>query len=162
MNDFKAILVIFFPLIIGLSVNIITYNKKIFMIHPSWSPPQYLFPIIWCFLYLALGVSTYLAINNNTQKYQVYSIIALYLIQILVENIILLYNYGYRNVFTHRQVYILLLLVIIVLIRMIRLAHGGHNKSVLLSSFEALWAAISVSLVAYQIGVEEYSKVLLN
>ena len=62
----KAILI---PIIIGGLVGIliapnIDYNT---LIKPTFSPPSYLFPIVWTILYLLMGVS-YALIENISRK----------------------------------------------------------------------------------------------
>ena len=53
---------IFFPLLIGISVSLITsgsFNLQELK-QPPLSPPSILFPIVWTILYLLIGISYYL------------------------------------------------------------------------------------------------------
>ena len=58
---------LFFPLLIGSIVGFITsssidYNS---LIKPLFSPPSFLFPIIWSIIYLLLGISYFILKKNN-------------------------------------------------------------------------------------------------
>lgn len=66
---FKFILYVFSPLILGSIVGFLvdtngfkTVNKPIF------SPPGWLFPIVWSILYLLMGIGYYVAKNNGLSK----------------------------------------------------------------------------------------------
>ncbi len=75
---------IFFPLIIGLSVSVLTqgsFNLQE-LNQPPLSPPGILFPIVWTILYLLIGISYYLYKKNTyTEKTE----IILYYTQLLVN-----------------------------------------------------------------------------
>lgn len=62
---------IFFPLLIGISVSLITsgsFNLQELK-QPPLSPPSILFPIVWTILYLLIGISYYLYKKNTyTEK----------------------------------------------------------------------------------------------
>ena len=78
------ILYIFFPLIIGLSVSILTQGNFNFqdLKQPPLSPPSILFPIVWTILYLLIGISYYLYKKNTyTEKTE----IIIYYTQLLVN-----------------------------------------------------------------------------
>lgn len=75
---------IFFPLIIGLSVSILTQGNFNFqdLKQPPLSPPSILFPIVWTILYLLIGISYYLYKKNTyTEKTE----IIIYYTQLLVN-----------------------------------------------------------------------------
>lgn len=62
---------IFFPLIIGISVSLITKNNIDYntLKQPPLAPPSILFPIVWSILYLLIGISYYLYKKNTyTEK----------------------------------------------------------------------------------------------
>ena len=75
---------IFFPLIIGLSVSLLTqgsFNLQELK-QPPLSPPGILFPIVWTILYLLIGISYYLYKKNTyTEKTE----IIIYYTQLLVN-----------------------------------------------------------------------------
>lgn len=71
MKLLKNIFYIFFPLLIGIVISIITRPGIDFEIlkKPPLSPPAILFPIVWTILYLLMGISYYLYKNNSyTEK----------------------------------------------------------------------------------------------
>lgn len=75
---------IFFPLIIGITVSILTQgNFNIQDLNqPPLSPPGILFPIVWTILYILIGISYYLYKKNTyTEKTE----IILYYTQLLVN-----------------------------------------------------------------------------
>lgn len=62
---------IFFPLLIGISVSLITKNNIDYntLKQPPLAPPSILFPIVWSILYLLIGISYYLYKKNTyTEK----------------------------------------------------------------------------------------------
>ena len=75
---------IFFPLLIGISVSLITsgsFNLQELK-QPPLSPPSILFPIVWTILYLLIGISYYLYKKNTyTEKIE----IIIYYTQLLVN-----------------------------------------------------------------------------
>lgn len=75
---------IFFPLLIGISVSLITsesFNLQELK-QPPLSPPSILFPIVWTILYLLIGISYYLYKKNTyTEKTE----IIIYYTQLLVN-----------------------------------------------------------------------------
>ena len=77
---------IFFPLLIGISVSLITsgsFNLQELK-QPPLSPPSILFPIVWTILYLLIGISYYLYKKNTyTNKTE----IIIYYTQLLVNAI---------------------------------------------------------------------------
>ncbi len=75
---------IFFPLLIGLSVSLLTQGNFNFkdLKQPPLSPPSILFPIVWTILYLLIGISYYLYKKNTyTEKTE----IIIYYTQLLVN-----------------------------------------------------------------------------
>lgn len=60
--NFKTLLLLFTPLILGTLIGLITnsFNDYTDLIKPSFSPPGYIFPIVWSLLYLLMGISRYL------------------------------------------------------------------------------------------------------
>ena len=84
MKLLKNLFYIFFPLIIGISVSILTrgnFNLQE-LNQPPLSPPSILFPIVWTILYLLIGISYYLY-NKNTLKEKIEVII--YYTQLLIN-----------------------------------------------------------------------------
>lgn len=84
MKILKNLFYIFFPLIIGISISILTRGNFEFqnLNQPPLTPPSILFPIIWTILYLLIGISYYLY-NKNTYTEKIEIII--YYTQLLVN-----------------------------------------------------------------------------
>lgn len=63
----KKIFYLFLPLISGSIIGIINSKFMDFetLIKPPLSPPGYIFPIIWSFIYLLMGISYLIFKNNN-------------------------------------------------------------------------------------------------
>ena len=75
---------IFFPLIIGITVSILTQNSFNLqeLNQPPLTPPSLLFPIVWTILYILIGISYYLYKKNTyTEKTE----IIIYYTQLLVN-----------------------------------------------------------------------------
>ena len=66
-NKAHLIIAIFIPLAVGVlssllsgSMSYSAFNK------PSFSPPSYLFPIVWTVLYILMGISSYIIYSSNS------------------------------------------------------------------------------------------------
>ena len=83
MKIIKNLFYIFFPLIIGITISIISGNFNIKELNqPPLTPPSILFPIVWTILYLLIGISYYLYKKNTyTEKTE----IIIYYTQLLVN-----------------------------------------------------------------------------
>ena len=62
----NKMLVIFHPLLLGAVVGFLT-NQSAFktMNKPIFSPPGWIFPVVWSILYILMGISLYIAKNNK-------------------------------------------------------------------------------------------------
>ena len=83
MKILKNLFNIFFPLIIGITVSIISGSFNLQELRePPLTPPSILFPIVWTILYLLIGISYYLYKKNTyTEKVE----IIIYYAQLLVN-----------------------------------------------------------------------------
>ena len=111
---FEAIL---FPLIIGglvglITANFIDYN---YLTKPFFSPPGYLFPIVWSILYVLMGIS-YGRLKNldlNDSKIEL-----IYYIQLLVNALWSIFFFVLKwRLFSFFWILLLLILVIIMIYR---------------------------------------------
>lgn len=66
-NKAHLIIAIFIPLAVGVLSSLLSgsmaysaFNK------PSFSPPSYLFPIVWTVLYILMGISSYIIYSSNS------------------------------------------------------------------------------------------------
>ena len=83
MKKYINLFYLFFPLLIGIIVGLITsssieYNQ---LIKPPLSPPSILFPIVWTILYLLMGLSYFVLKNTNlnTEKESIIYYIQLFI-----------------------------------------------------------------------------------
>lgn len=106
---------IFLPLFIGfLSSRLISNHVELYntLTLPPFSPPSFLFPIVWTMLYILMGISSYLIfVSKHPMKY---TALILYGIQLFL-------NFIWSPIFFGLQMYglsflILVLLFIIVLL----------------------------------------------
>ena len=66
---FKFMLYVFSPLILGAIVGFLVDMDGFKTIQkPIFSPPGWLFPIVWSILYLLMGIGYYVAKNNGLSK----------------------------------------------------------------------------------------------
>ena len=107
------ILLIFLPLIIGFSIGMISKPDEWYfkLNKPYLNPPGYVFSIAWSILYLLIGISYYLALND---KEFVYWIIPL---------LNLVFNYLYTpTMFIYRRLFESAFIVLMTLITAIIVA----------------------------------------
>lgn len=83
----------------------IEYNE---LLKPFYSPPGFIFPIVWTLLYVLLGVSFYLALQGKEKK----KVIIVYAIQ-------LFFNVVWSFLFFRLQMYLLSSIWILLLIGLI-------------------------------------------
>ena len=61
-------IIIFIPIILGTIVGLLLMNSYEFyqsLIKPPLAPPSWLFPIVWSILYLLMGISYYMVVNDK-------------------------------------------------------------------------------------------------
>lgn len=83
----KSIFYLFFPLIIGLISNLVTSNVREFykiLNKPKFSPPGYLFGIVWTILFLLMGISFYL-LKKKYKDYDISSSEFWYYLQLIIN-----------------------------------------------------------------------------
>ncbi|MCQ2478413.1 MAG: tryptophan-rich sensory protein [Clostridia bacterium] len=68
----KLLISLAIPLVAGgISTLITAKDMKIYndIVRPPLSPPMILFPIVWCILYILMGISLYLVWNSDADLY---------------------------------------------------------------------------------------------
>lgn len=69
--DFKTLLFsIFIPVSLGSFVGFLTasFNNYYELIQPNFAPPAIVFPIVWTFLYILMGISSYIIIKSDSDN----------------------------------------------------------------------------------------------
>lgn len=108
----KLIIFIVGTILIGSFFAIFTnMNSYSELIKPSFSPPGYLFPIVWSILYILMGISLYLISESPGNKKVAYT---LYLYQLLANSLWTLLFFGF-NLRLLSFFWIILIIVIVVL-----------------------------------------------
>ncbi len=65
-NKSSLIISILIPILIGTLSSLFSGNMSTAMFHkPSFSPPSFLFPIVWTILYILMGISSYLIYSSD-------------------------------------------------------------------------------------------------
>lgn len=103
------LLSIFFPLFIGfLSSKLISNNVELYntLILPPFSPPAFLFPIVWTILYILMGISSYLIFTSDHPMKN--TALVLYGIQLFL-------NFIWTPIFFGLQMYGLAFLILVLL-----------------------------------------------
>lgn len=108
----KFLVSIIIPLAIGgLSAFITKDNMDLYskIVTPAFSPPGWLFPIVWSVLYTLLGVSLYLVWNKKTNALSKTPAFVLFAIQLLL-------NFIWSPIFFNKQWFLLAFAVLIALL----------------------------------------------
>ncbi len=81
---------------------------------PFFAPPSFLFPIVWIFLYILMGVSAYLIYTSHTSPESKQAALTIYAISLIVNFIwpIIFFN---TNAYTFSFIWILLLCLLVAL-----------------------------------------------
>lgn len=113
MNVKKLFISILIPLVVGGIASFITmpfmdYNS---LNQPPFSPPRFIFPIVWTILYILMGVSAYFVSKKN-------DILVIYYIQLGVNALwsIIFFIFKWR-LFAFIWIILLIVLVILMIIR---------------------------------------------
>ncbi|MDO5811950.1 MAG: TspO/MBR family protein [Bacillota bacterium] len=110
MNKKTLILCLLIPLLIGGLSGFLTMDSTILyqdLNRPPFSPPNWLFPVVWTILYLLMGLSSYLIVQSYSSNKE--KALILYGFQLLVNFIWPLFFFNLQN-------YFLALLILIILI----------------------------------------------
>lgn len=86
INYKTLIICILIPLVVGLVSTLVSmpFMDYDVLINPPLAPPGWLFPIVWTILYILMGISSYLVLENNIDSDDA---IKVYLLQLFVNGI---------------------------------------------------------------------------
>lgn len=120
---------ILFPLAVGTLSGFITTNAAMqyrMMEKPPFSPPGWVFPVVWTILYVLMGVASYLVIQKGTEREDVKAALKLYLAQLVVNFIwpILFFSFGWY-LFSFIWILLLWVLIQIMMIRFYKISKGA-------------------------------------
>ncbi len=110
-NKSSLIISILIPILIGTLSSLFSGNMSTSMFNkPSFSPPSFLFPIVWTILYILMGISSYIIYSSdspNTRK-----ALAIYAVQ-------LFFNFFWSILFFGFSQYLLAFVWLVALIMII-------------------------------------------
>ena len=143
MTKIKKLFYLFFPIAMGTIIGLITRNAMNYnsMVKPSFSPPGYVFPIVWSILYLLMGYSYYLFKKEYPEETKTESII--YYSQLFV-NLTWSIFFFVLNAYLFTVVWTIILLVLI--ITFIILMTKKNKASAYLNIPYVLWVAFALFL----------------
>lgn len=143
MTKIKKLFYLFFPIVAGTIIGLITRNAMNYnsMVKPSFSPPGYVFPIVWSILYLLMGYSYYLFKKEYPEETKTESII--YYSQLFV-NLTWSIFFFVVNAYLFTVVWTIILLVLI--ITFIILMFKKNKASAYLNIPYVLWVAFALFL----------------
>ncbi|MDU5020063.1 MAG: TspO/MBR family protein, partial [Clostridiales bacterium] len=124
-KDVKNFIVsVFIPIIVGFSSSFIseflsqtntsTYYSN--LIKPGFSPPGYIFPIVWTILYILMGISAYLIAKNGLNSLKVRDAMFYYWLQLGLNFIWSILFFGLELRLTALVVVGLTIIIVIIMI----------------------------------------------
>ena len=113
MKNIKCLVIsIAIPILVGLIGSLLGNSSMGFdMINkPNFSPPGYIFPIVWTILYILMGISSYIVYNSKSSKKD--EAIVIYGLQLLVN---MLWTFFFFNLkwYLFSFIWIILLIVLV-------------------------------------------------
>ena len=132
----KLLFYIFITIIIGsvpaLFIKISEKYKEI--IKPPFSPPGFIFPIIWTILFILMGISIYIVVKSNNEREKEAKLI--YFIQLII-NALWTPIFFYLDEYFLALLWILMLLLLVIV--MLIIFSKINKKSVYLNIPYLLW-----------------------
>lgn len=110
------------PMIIGGLSSLVTKNQmKEFNLlnQPEFSPPGWLFPVVWTTLYLLMGISSYLVFTSKCRYKEI--ALALYAGS-------LAFNFLWPIVFFNFQSFVVAFLVLVIIVALVALTIAFYSK----------------------------------
>ena len=99
-------------LIAGIDVS--TYYSQ--LIKPGFSPPSFIFPIVWVILYTLMGVSSYKIMKKGYELYKVRDAMFYYWLQLFLNFIWSILFFGLDLRFTALVVIIILIIIVSIMV----------------------------------------------
>ena len=143
-NNIKELLIsIAIPLGLGILVGLLTSNSMNYnyMVKPVYSPPGFLFPIVWTILYILMGVSSYLVYKSNS--YSKDKALVIYIVQLIIN---LLWSFFFFSFEWYLFSFLWILLLIVLVIIMIIHFYKIHKLSGYLQIPYLLWITFAAIL----------------
>ena len=144
MKKFIGIFIsILIPNLFGLLGNLLGNSKMGFqnIIKPNFTPPGYIFPIVWIILFTLMGISSYLIYkSNNLEKDKA---LIIYIIQLILNSLWTLFFFNFKWYFFS---FLWILLIIFFVILMIREFSSINKKAALLQIPYLLWLIFAAIL----------------
>ncbi len=107
-NKSSFIISILIPILVGTLSSLFSGNMSLSMFNkPSFSPPSFLFPIVWTILYILMGISSYIIYSSDNKNKR--KAITIYAIQ-------LFFNFFWSIIFFGSSQYLLAFIWLIILI----------------------------------------------
>ena len=141
--DYKSLLFsILIPVFLGSIIGFLTASSNNYyeLILPSFAPPAWVFPIVWTILYILMGVSYGLLVQNGQESEDISSI---YYLQLFVNLLWPLFFFVLQwRLFAFFWLLLLIGLVIVMIIRFYR----NHKGAGLLQIPYLLWLLFAAYL----------------
>jgi len=134
-NNFKdLIFYILITLIVGSFPSIFVYSNNFYdyINKPIFSPPGFIFPIVWFILFALMGISIYLVTRKSSDK----KYIKVYFLQLLVNTLWTPLFFGFKSFFLSL---ICLFILIVLVIKMIYLFYKENKLSSYLNIPYLVW-----------------------
>lgn len=114
INIKKLLVCILIPVLLGTAVGLLTSTGNFYeeFEMPSFTPPGFIFPIVWFILYTLMGISSYIVLESNS--YLKDESIIIYATQ-LVVNLVWSFLFFTFNWFLFSFLWILLLIALVVI-----------------------------------------------
>ncbi|WP_024346217.1 TspO/MBR family protein [Lacrimispora indolis] len=143
LNKSTLIISILIPLAVGSLSAFLSGNMSMYasLNKPAFSPPTYIFPIVWTFLYILMGISSYIIFvsgdANSTKALKIYGLQ-------------LFFNFCWSIIFFGFSQYLLaflwLIILIILIIIMIQLFYKINPIAAYLQIPYLLWCIVAAYL----------------
>lgn len=149
VNWKKLFIYIITPLFLGGIVGFLSGSYKGLdgVVMPNFAPPMILFPIVWCILYILMGISRYLIEDKNNN----FKVIKIYNFQLFINLMWSFFFFSFRW-FLFSFLWILFLIIIVIL--MIKELFSVNKISAYIQIPYLLWIIFAAVL--------NYSIYLLN